>query len=209
MIYSLFLATLLALAVALAVKVSVGVGAWDGLPVLLSQLTGIKVGSLQLAANLSCLVLQLLILRSAFSARYLLQIPLSLVLGYMVNVFYYSIFESWQITSYGFRLVGFILAMGIAAFVVASVMLVDVVSFPLEGACMAWSKKSGRKFHHIRQAADLACILICLVLSFSLNLPSVIREGTVIGMLIFSPLMGWFMRVLKPIYRRYGLTGAP
>lgn len=198
------LASLLALASALSVKVAIGVGAWDGVPVLLSHATHIKLGTWQLGMNLTCVGLQLLLLKREFGVRHFLQIPFSLLIGYLVNFFLYDVLFQLAFTSYLWRLLGFMLAVTLAAFVVASIMLLDVITFPLEGTCMALARRSRLSFPRIRQLVDIACILICLGASLFLGLPNVIREGTIIGTIVFSTAMGFFMKKLRPVYQKYG-----
>lgn len=99
-----------------------------------------------------------------------------------------------------------ILGYVINAFTVAVIMLLDVVTFALEGACMAISNKLGFKFHVFRQVVDILCIIISIILALIFDVPLAIREGTLIGMLIFGPIMGIFMKLLKPIFKKYDLT---
>lgn len=58
----------------------------------------------------------------------------------------------------------------------------------------------------LRQGVDIISIILVLILSFSFNVPLSIREGTIIGMLTFSPIMEIFMKVLRPIFIRLDLT---
>ena len=64
---------------------------------------------------------------------------------------------------------------------------------------MALAKKTKYHFAFIRQMVDILAIFFTLVLTFSLDVPMTAREGTVIGMLIFAPLMGFFIKRLQPI----------
>lgn len=207
LIFCLVLASFIALAAALSVKVAIGVGAWDGVPLLISQIVKVKLGTLQLGMNFLCIFAQFLILKKDFGLRHLLQIPFSMLLGYLVNFFLYDLLANVTLDNYLLRLVLFMLAIAIGAFVIACIMLLDVITFPLEGACMALSRKTRRlRFPHIRQLVDVVCIIICLAVAFLLKLPPVIREGTILGMILFSPIMGFFMKHLKPIFQKYDLA---
>ena len=87
----------------------------------------------------------------------------------------------------------------ITAFVVAAIMLLEVITFALEGACKVISDKYKIPFHKFRQYVDIGSILIVILLALIFKIELYIREGTIIGMLIFSPMIGYFMKILKPI----------
>lgn len=49
-------------------------------------------------------------------------------------------------------------------------------------------------------------IVLVLIYSFISRETLIIREGTVISMIIYGPLIGFFMRKLKPTFQRKKLT---
>jgi uncharacterized membrane protein YczE len=61
------------------------------------------------------------------------------------------------------------------------------------------------EFSKIRQAVDVISIILCFILSFALKLPLAVREGTVIGMIMFAPLMGQFMKIESQLFKKWGL----
>ncbi|WP_405280816.1 hypothetical protein, partial [Methanobrevibacter sp.] len=77
--------------------------------------------------------------------------------------------------------------------------------FSLEGFCLALEKVLPLGFAQIRQAVDVICIILCIIISFILPIPLSIREGTVIGMIIFAPLMGYFMKIEKQLFLKWDL----
>lgn len=186
-------------------KVAIGLGAWDAVAQSVSYLSGIKVGTLGMILNISCVAGQLILLKKKFKFKHLLQVPVAIILGVVVNFFLYGVLGAITLDSYIMKLVVLLAAFVIVAFAVSSVMVLDVVTFPLEGFCMALANKTKWKFAVIRQAADIISILVALLLTFGLSLPMTLREGTIIGMLIFGPLLGFFMRIIEPIFRRSDL----
>lgn len=190
----------------LTLKASIGVGAWDALSQTGSSITNIQVGTVGMFFNLLCILIQLVILKRNFKITHAMQIVLSFILGYTINFFFYNVLGDVELTSYASRVVFLIAGYVLNAFTVATMMLIDVVTFSLEGACKAISDKTGMEFHKFRQAVDVFCIVIVLIMSFTFDVPLAVREGTVIGMIIFGPIMGMFMRVLKPIYQKYDLA---
>lgn len=203
---SLIVVIFISFSAALSLKAAVGVGAWDAFAQSGSELTGIKVGTVLMLLNLFCLALQIMLLKGKVTINHLLQVVLNFTLGYAVNFFFYVVLGSVEITSYPVRLVLIITSISLSAFCVASMMLLNVVTFSLEGACLLISERIGQKFHIVRQIVDVLAIAISLLLSFLFQLPLSVREGTVIGMLLFSPLLGFFMERLRPIFQKYDLT---
>ena len=85
------------------------------------------------------------------------------------------------------------------------VMLLDEITFALEGFCMALTNLLPFKFSSIRQAVDVICIIILVIVKFALQLPWSIGAGTIIGMLTFGPMLGIFMKLLKPVLKKQGV----
>lgn len=200
-----FLVIIVGIGASLTLKVAIGVGAWDALAQSLSFLSGVKVGTIGMILNTSCVLGQWILLRKNFKIRYLLQVPVVILIGVVINFIFYDVLGSITIDSYFMKLTLLLAALIILAFALACVMVLDVVTFPLEAFCMALAKKTKWKFPVVRQFADILSILMAALLTFSLALPLTLREGTIIGMLIFAPLMGYFMKKVQPIMKKYDL----
>ncbi|WP_080147271.1 YczE/YyaS/YitT family protein [Marinilactibacillus piezotolerans] len=188
-----------AFSASLTIKAAIGLAAWDAIAQSLAHLSAIKVGTIGMILNISCVFGQLLLLKSAFPPRQLLQIPVSVLLGVLINYFYYTLFASLTLTHYVFTLLLFLTGTVLAAFAVSMVMTLNIVTFPLEGFCMALAEKTHTRFAVIRQMVDVLAVLLTVFLTLSVGVPMTAREGTVIGMLIFAPLLGFFIKRLQPI----------
>lgn len=180
---------------ALTLKAAIGVGAWDALAQTGGEIFKIKVGTVGMICNFICVLLQIIILKKNFKLIQLLQIPVSILLGMIINLMLYQVYSNITITSYWMNIILLIIGYIITAGSVAVIMVMDIVTFALEGLCMAIHEVTKIKFHHLRQGVDVICILVILFVSLSMNIELSIREGTVIGMLLYGPLMGIFMRV--------------
>lgn len=189
-------------ACAFTMKANVGVGAWDALAKSSNSLTGIQVGTCGMIFNTCCVIGQILILRKNFRFIQLLQLPLNILLGSVVNLVLYNILI-FSFDSFIGGIVMYILATVVAAFGVSLVMLIDEVTFALEGFCMALTKVISYKFSTVRQAVDVISIIVIIFLTLIFDIPWSIGVGTIIGMLIFGPLLGIFMKLLKPILKKY------
>jgi len=82
----------------------------------------------------------------------------------------------------------------------------NFISFPLEGACLVISDRFKLNFGKVRQGADILSIIIALVVAISFKDTITVREGTVIGMLLFGPLLDRIMRFVKPRLVKMGLV---
>lgn len=201
----LFFVTMVAVGCALTLKAAIGVGAWDAIAQTGSELLVMPVGTVGIIFNFICIFVQIGILKKKFKPIQLLQFPVSAFFGIIINFVLYDVFGSFIIDGYVMQVGILILGYVVCAFFVGAVMVLDMVTFALEGACMAVTKITTKKFHVLRQLVDVICIIIVLIVAFSFNLPLALREGTIIGMLIFGPLMGIFMKLQKPILKKLNL----
>ncbi|EXJ24085.1 hypothetical protein ADIAL_0465 [Alkalibacterium sp. AK22] len=197
---------LVALGISLMLKAAVGVGAFDAMTQSVSRLSGIRIGTVAMLFNLIFVAGQLVILREKFGLGQLLQIPLVILIGMLVNFFYYNLLAPYAFQSYLLSLFIFLVATIVASFSVSVVTVLNLVTFPIESFCMALSKKITLKFSAIRQLFDVLCISISLILTFLFGMDPSVREGTVIGMLLFGPLMGFFISRIHPLVEKAGVT---
>ncbi|MCC5890849.1 MAG: hypothetical protein JJU01_09775 [Alkalibacterium sp.] len=196
----------ISLSITFMLKAAVGVGAYDAFMQSLSLLSGIQIGTISMFLNFLFILGQLIILKGKFEYHRLLQIPLSIFIGIMVNFFYYNLFATVQLNNYVVSMTAYILALVLAAFSVSMVMVLNLVTFPMESLCMALTKVVPLSFAVIRQVADILYVVVAVALTFAFDLPPSVREGTVIGMLIFGPLIGFFIEKVHPILTEKGIA---
>lgn len=190
----------------LSIKAAVGVGAWDALSLSVSTVIGMKIGTFSMILNISCVVLQLLMLGKRFKPIALLQVFVAILLGYVVNFMYYTVFANVVIDSYFVNLTLFVISIVVIVIGVANIMAMNFISFPLEGACLVISDRFNLNFGKVRQGVDILSIIIALGVALSFQNAITVREGTVIGMLMFGPLLDRIMRFVKPKLEKIGLV---
>lgn len=181
---------------AFTLKANVGVGAWDALAASLSYISGIEVGTVGMVCNISCVFGQMLILKKDFKPIQLLQIPLSVLLGMVINFVLYDILV-FPFNSFVGGIIMCVIATEVCAIGVSLVMVLDEVTFALEGFCDALTKVIPLEFHKIRQWADVLSFLAIVVITLLNDIPWSIGIGTIISMVIFGPSLGVYMKVLK------------
>lgn len=190
---------------AITLKAAIGVGAWDAFAQTLSNFTKIKVGTISIIVNSLCVVGEILILKKDFKLIQLLQVPVSILLGSVINIIYYDVLGRLELNNYFLRFILLIIGYVFIAFVVGAVVVLNKVTLAIEGLCLAVSQKTNIAFSKLRQAVDIICIVIILIMTFVFSLPFTIREGTVIGMIIYGPLIGIFMKRIKVWFKKLDL----
>lgn len=203
-IWTFFFVIVGATGVALGLKTAVGVGAWDAFSQSSSNVTNIKVGTFSMMMNLSCILLQLVILKKHFRPVAFLQIGMALLLGMIVNLVYYDVLSSVVFSSYGVRLMLYIASILLIVFAISMIMSIDFLSFPLEAACLVVAQKSRFSFAQLRLFVDFACIVGAISLSFLFETPFTVREGTIIGMILFAPLLAYLIPKATLWVKRFG-----
>ena len=200
----LILVVLNACTCAMALKAAIGVGAYDALAQTFSIFLNIKVGTIGFFLNCLCVLGEFILLKKEFRIEHLLQIPVCLILGFVVNYVLYE-FMSFTITNYLYRVILLIFAYLFMATVCGFILALDVVTFPLEGFCIAFAKKYKLNFRIIRQSIDVICIILSLTMTYFFNLNLIIREGTLIGMVLFAPMMNYVMNKAHCLFLKQGL----
>jgi len=203
-LWTFFFVLIGAIGVSMGLKAAVGVGAWDAFSQSFSYITSIKVGTFSMMLNISCVLLQLILLKRAFKPLAFLQIGMAILLGIMVNLVYYDIMSTWVITSLLLRYVMLISSLLIVIFALSMIMSIDFLSFPLEAACMVVSTKTNISFSKLRQGVDVVCIVIAVGISLLYQVPFTVREGTIFGMIMFAPLLSYGIVKAKPFVKRFG-----
>lgn len=190
----------------LSVKAAVGIGAWDALSLSVSRVIGMKIGTFSMIMNISCVVVQLIMLGKKFRPLMFLQVFVAVLLGYVVNFMLYDVLGSIVITNYILNMILYLFGLLVIIFGVANVMSINFISFPLEGACTVISERYHLNFGKVRQWADILSVVIAIAVALIFKNELTVREGTIIGMFIFGPLLHTFMVALKPGLTKLGLV---
>lgn len=188
-LYVMFGVVLVSVGVSFCIKAGIGVSAVDAVNSSISELTAIKIGTVSVLVNVSFVFAQIFIQKKEFRLFQLMQIPLSLLIGEVVNLMIYTVLPLITLEEYYMNLLLLILGNIIAALGVGLCTALDFVSFPLESLCIVISKNTGMSFGKIRQSADIIIIGVSVALTVLFNGSLFIREGTIIGAVVFAPLM--------------------
>lgn len=189
----------------LTMKADLGIGAYDAAAMSISRAILVKVGTVGMCINSMCIILQMIFLKKEFRPIQFLQIGVTILIGLTINFFLYNVLAGILIKQYFTRIIFLIIGYIICAFAASVIMTINIITLPLEGFCIVLSNKLNKNFGKIRQYADIVSIAVVVMVTIIFRTELTLREGTIIGMLIFGPMMNGFMNVIKPVLQRYDI----
>lgn len=197
--YIIFLTGLFinSLGVSLITKANLGTSPISSIPYVLSLNFPFTLGQFTIAFSLLLILIQLIILRRNFKAEHLLQIPISILFGYFIDLTMMLLFfvdPQSYISSVVYLLIGCL----ILGFGVYTEVLANVAMLPGESFVRAVSSTWKTEFGSTKVAFDVSLTVIAAVLSliFAHRLDGV-REGTIIAALLVGFIARLFGRWLS------------
>lgn len=184
------------LGVSLITKADLGTSPISSIPYVLSLNFPFTLGQFTIAFSLLLILIQLVILRRNFKAEHLLQIPISILFGYFIDLTMVMLFfvnPQSYLSSVVYLLIGCV----ILGFGVYTEVLANVAMLPGESFVRAVSSTWKTEFGSTKVAFDVSLTGIAAVLSliFAHRLDGV-REGTIIAALLVGFIARLFGRRL-------------
>ena len=180
------------LGVSLITKASLGTSPISSIPYVLSLSFPFTLGNFTIFFSVFLILLQLLILRKNFKLEHVLQIPVSIIFGYFIDLT--MLLFAWvNPQAYVMKIVYLLIGCLILGFGVYMEVLADVVMLPGESFVRAIVLTWKTNFGTTKICFDVSMAVIAAILSFVFtgHLNGV-REGTIIAAL----LVGFIARVL-------------
>lgn len=202
--YIIFLVGLFvnSLGVSLITKASLGTSPISSIPYVLSLSFPFTLGNFTIFFSVFLILLQLLILRKNFKPEHILQIPVSILFGYFIDLT--MVLFSWvnpqsYISNVLYLLVGcLILGFGVYMEVVADVVMLPGESF-VRAIVLTW----GTNFGTTKIAFDVSMAVGAAAFSFLFTgYLNGVREGTIIAALLvgfIARLLGKKLEFVKPM----------
>ena len=183
-------------------KANLGTSPISSIPYVLSLSFSLTLGQFTILFSLLLIALQLIILRKNFKPEHILQIPISIVFGYFIDLT--MIMLSFIHPEHYFSSVIYLLAgCVILGFGVYIEVLADVAMLPGESFVRAVSSTWNTDFGITKVIFDISMTLIAGILSFVFaHQLNGVREGTVIAALLvgfISRLFGRLLSFLPPV----------
>ena len=192
--YLIFLVGLFvnSLGVSLITKANLGTSPISSIPYVLSLNFPFTLGNFTIFFSIFLIVLQLIILRKNFKLEHILQIPVSIIFGYFIDltmILFFWVNPEAYIMKIVYLLMGcLILGVGVYVEVLADVVMLPGESF-VRAIVLTWKTNFGTT----KICFDVSMSVIAVVLSFVFaGRLAGVREGTVIAAL----LVGFIARLI-------------
>lgn len=189
-IISIFFFILFGFGVSLQLKASIGQSVLNALAVTLSYGIEMKVGTILNVINSLFFLFYLLLRRTKLNQSDAVQILATILNGYIINYFLYQVLSYWTPNHYYQRIILYFTGLIFASISLGGVLAIGIIKFPLESLCLTISEKYRMNFSKIRMSCDVIFLAVALLLTFLMKSPLEVREGTVISILLLSPLLG-------------------
>lgn len=189
-IISIFFFILFGFGVSLQLKASIGQSVLNALAVTLSYGIEMKVGTILNVINSLFFLFYLLLRRTKLNRSDAVQILATILNGYIINYFLYQVLSFWTPNHYYQRIILYFTGLIFASISLGGVLAIGIIKFPLESLCLTISEKYHMNFSKIRMSCDVIFLAAALLLTILMKSPLEVREGTVISILLLSPLLG-------------------
>ena len=196
---------LLGFGVGLQNKSAIGVSLVNSTFISISTISGLKFGTVSNIVNSFFILLQILILRKDVSISLVFQAILMLTFGFLTNFFIYDVF-TFELTSYAMRLVLFTISYLIIPFALLCLKELNIASMPVEGICKLLEDRNMMSFSNARLSVDIASLIATISIVLAFNIPSPIREGTIISLFLLNYMIRFYIKMLQPTFEKLGLA---
>lgn len=182
---------LLGFGISLQIKAGIGQSMFNAFSMLLAKLVPIEIGTMINLLNLLFFIIYLFIKSSPLRLQDLIQIIATMVNGYVINLFTYTILNHIVIEYYYLRVCTFLLGLLLSSFSLGAIIAMEIIRFPLEGLCIVLSEKLKCNLTRVRMYFDCFFLISTLLFTLFNNQTLYIREGTIISFFLLSKLMGF------------------
>lgn len=190
------------LGVSLITKADLGTSPISSIPYVLSLNFPMTLGQFTIIFSILLIIIQLFILRKNFKAEHLLQIPISILFGYFIDLTM-VLLGFVHPEAYGLKIIYLLIGCVILGFGVYMEVLANVAMLPGESFVRAVSTTWNTNFGNTKVAFDVSLSVIAAALSFLfVHRLEGVREGTIIAALLvgfIARLLGRYLASLKPI----------
>ena len=189
---SLMAFILTGLGTSMSIEGAIGISSFNALNYSLSSLFQMKIGTMTIILNLLFLFLYIVLTKGKFIVKYVFQLIAVSSIGIVINFFTYNIFDKMEVGNYFISVIYLVCGVFIGGISVAFILALDTMSFPVEAFCLEIANMKNIKFSKVRRLIDIISVSVSLLITLLFSYPLVIREGTVVSLLLFSTVIGYF-----------------
>lgn len=192
----------MALGVALPIKAELGTSPISSVPYVSGLISGLSVGTTTIIVNSLFVLAQILMLRSQYDWYQLLQIPVAIVFGLMIDMFSLlmgdivlsSYIQQWLFCAAGIIFV----ALGVSMEVTA-----ELITTAGEGLVLAICQVTSFKFGNVKVAVDVTLVILAAAASLLvLGELAGVREGTAAAAVLVGLLTKQFVKPLNHVKQK-------
>lgn len=192
----------MALGVALSIKAELGTSPISSVPYVSGLISGLSVGTTTIIVNSLFVLAQMLMLRSQYDWYQLLQIPVAIVFGLMIDMFSLfmgdivlsSYIQQWLFCAAGIIFV----ALGVSMEVTA-----ELITTAGEGLVLAICQVTSFKFGNVKVAVDVTLVILAAAASLLvLGELAGVREGTAAAAVLVGLLTKQFVKTLNHVKQK-------
>lgn len=181
--------------IALSVKSNLGVSPVSSIPYTLTCCWGIEMGKATILFHCVLVLFQVLLLRRAFRAKSLLQIPVGIVFVYFTTFCNYLVSFAPTPENLVVRVLMVLASVVLVAVGIFFYLPADIMPLAGEGVMQAVSATTGIPFSKVKVAFDITMVVLslvtCLVLLHSLGS---VGLGTILSAFLVGTVLGWITR---------------
>lgn len=194
---------LMTIGVNLSVLSGLGVSPIDTIPYIISLISGTSLGLSSTLVFSVYIVLQLFILRKDFKWKNLLQVVLSIIFGWFVNISGMLTNLLPQEPMYAVKFLYMLCSMGFLGTGIFLYVATDIMSMPADGVALALAFQTKKPMSTCKIFFDWSVVVLSVILSvIYLHNISGIREGTFIAAFgVGLVIRFWENHMTEPLHR--------
>ncbi len=183
--------------IALSVKSDLGVSPVTSIPYTITCITGLDLGLSTIVFHVALVILQIALLRRAFQVRNLLQVPVGVLFGAFTTFSVSALAFIPTPTDVWVQIVMMLVSTVFVAFGIFLYVPADFIPLAGEGAMLAISQLTKKKFSTVKLAFDISMMVVSLIACL-LVLHSLGSVG--VGTVIAAVLVGSELKVLTKLF---------
>lgn len=194
--------------VAFSINAELGTSPVSSIPYVTSEISGLSVGTTTIIVNTIIVLLQIVVLRRQFKLIRLLQIPVCIVFGLLIDVAGLCI-EAVVPANYLMQWLLCVCGIVLVAVGVAFEMSAGVLTLAGEGLVQALCTVLPKvKFGYMKVMVDVSFVVIAVALSFIfLHELQGVREGTVAAAIFVGLIAKFLNRFISPVANKLFADG--
>lgn len=168
---------------------NIGLAPFDAITLTLSRIFNVNYGYASMGISLLIFLGNLALLNKRFPTREWAQLVIVFGGGLFMVFLTGSVYQNVILTEYWLRLMIFTLMVPVTAVGVLMIFEAKIMTTPLESFCDSIAKKTKTSLGMMRWAADGLFIVLGILLTLVFQLDWAISLGTIIGLVLFGPLL--------------------